>query len=169
MLDVSTEKITKVIFNMAKCYQLIGVPASGKSTWVKNQEWAVDCAYVSTDMWVDLEAERQGKTYNEIFTDYMPHAVKLMANHVELARDKGMDIIWDQTSTTVKSRARKFNMLRDYEHIAVVFKTPEADELARRLASRPGKNIPDHVMRSMINYFEMPDEEEGFKEIWHAT
>jgi predicted kinase len=150
---------------MAKCYQLIGVPGAGKSTWIKNQEWAKDCAIVSTDMWVDLEAERVGKTYSEIFDEYMPHAVKLMANHVELARDKNMDIIWDQTSTSVGSRRKKFNMLPDYEHIAVVFKTPEMDELKRRLASRPGKNIPSHVMVQMIRSFVMPTLDEGFTEI----
>lgn len=150
---------------MAKCYQLIGVPCAGKSTWIKNQDWAKDCAIVSTDMWVDLEAERVGKTYSEIFDEYMPHAVKLMANHVELARDKDMDIIWDQTSVSVKSRKRKFNMLPNYEHIAVVFTTPDEVELSRRLASRPGKNIPDFVMRSMIDNFEMPTLEEGFAEI----
>ena len=154
---------------MAKCYQLVGVPASGKSTWIKSQDWSKDCAIVSTDMWVELEAERVGKTYSEIFDEYMPHAVKLMANHVELARDKGMDIIWDQTSTGVKARARKFNMLPDYEHVAVVFKTPEPGELARRLASRPGKNIPDHVMRSMIDNFEMPTLDEGFTQVWFAS
>ena len=124
---------------------------------------------MSTDIWVELEAERVGKTYSEIFDEYMPHAVKLMANHVELARDKGMDIIWDQTSTGVKARARKFNMLPDYEHIAVVFRTPEPEELARRLASRPGKNIPDHVMRSMIDNFEMPTLDEGFTQVWFAS
>jgi len=150
---------------MAKCYQLIGVPGSGKSTWIKNQEWSKDCAIVSTDMWVELEAERVGKTYSEIFDEYMPKAVQLMASHVELARDMGRDIIWDQTSVSEKSRLRKFNMLRNYEHIAVVFKTPEAEELSRRLASRPGKNIPDHVMRSMIANFEMPTLDEGFAEI----
>jgi predicted kinase len=148
---------------------LVGVPASGKSTWIKSQDWSKDCAIVSTDMWVELEAERVGKTYSEIFDEYMPHAVKLMANHVELARDKSMDIIWDQTSTGVNARARKFNMLPDYEHIAVVFKTPEPEELARRLASRPGKNIPDHVMRSMIDNFEMPTLDEGFTQVWFAS
>jgi predicted kinase len=150
---------------MPKCYQLIGVPGAGKSTWIKNQDWSKDCAIVSTDMWVELEAERVGKTYSEIFDEYMPHAVKLMANHVELARDKNMDIIWDQTSTTEGARRRKFNMLPDYEHIAVVFKTPEMDELKRRLASRPGKNIPSHVMAQMIKNFSMPTLDEGFSEI----
>jgi predicted kinase len=99
----------------------------------------------------------------------MPTAVDLMAKEVVAAREMGRDIIWDQTSTSVKSRKRKFNMLPDYEHIAVVFKTPEHKELMRRLFSRPGKDIPDHVIASMIASFEMPTEEEGFKEIWFAT
>lgn len=154
---------------MPKCYQLIGVPGSGKSTWINNQNWAITCAIVSTDKWVETYAKEVGKTYNEVFADFMPTAVDLMAKEVVVAREAGRDIIWDQTSTSVKSRKRKFNMLRDYEHIAVVFKTPEASELATRLASRPGKNIPDHVMRSMIDNFEMPSEEEGFKEIWYVT
>ncbi len=153
---------------MPKCYQLVGVPGSGKSTWIKNQTWALGLSIVSTDMWVEMEAERQGKTYSEIFDDYMPHAVMLMANHVELARDKGMDIIWDQTSITPASRRRKFNMLPKYEHIAVVFKTPEPEELARRLNSRPGKTIPDRVVKSMIEGFVMPTEDEGFAEIWRV-
>ena len=153
---------------MPKCYQLIGVPGAGKSTWVKSQEWAVDCNIISTDYWVEEEAKRVGKTYSEIFTDYMPTAVELMAKEVVAAREAGRDVIWDQTSTTVKSRARKFNMLPDYEHIAVVFRTPEHNELVRRLSSRweDGKIVPDHVVASMIASWEDPTEEEGFREIW---
>ena len=51
----------------------------------------------------------------------------------------------------------------------MVFKTPEHKELMRRLMSRPCKEIPDHVIYSMIGSFEMPTEAEGFKEIWFAT
>jgi predicted kinase len=153
---------------MAKCYQLIGVPAAGKSTWVDAQEWANDCVYVSTDKYVEQYAKSLNKTYNEVFDEFMPEAVNLMCQDVIVAREQGRDIIWDQTSVSVKSRKKKFNMLPKYEHIAVVFKTPEKDELERRLASRPGKNIPAHVMRSMIDHFEIPDEKEGFKEIWFA-
>lgn len=154
---------------MAKCYQLIGVPGSGKSTWINSQDWAKDCVIVSTDAWVEREADRVGKTYNEVFKDYMPKAVEMMCIQVENARDKNLDIIWDQTSVNVKSRRKKFKMLPGYEHIAVVFKTPEKDELNRRLDSRPGKNIPAEVMQSMIDTFVMPTEEEGFKEIWFAS
>lgn len=150
-----------------KLYVLVGVPGSGKSTWVNNQEWAKDCAYISTDKFVDEEAKRQGKTYNDVFDDYMKTATQLMANEVIAARESVKDIIWDQTSTTVKSRARKFRMLPDYYAIAVVFPTPEGEEHKRRL-NRPGKNIPAHVMKNMIEGFEMPTEEEGFKEIWYT-
>jgi predicted kinase len=148
-----------------KCYQLVGVPGSGKSTWVTAQDWARDCILVSTDNHVEDYATLVGKTYNEVFKEHMPRAVELMAQDVVVARNAGKDIIWDQTSTTVKSRIRKFNMLPNYEHIAVVFRTPESEELAKRLASRPGKNIPDYVLRSMIDGWEEPTLSEGFSKI----
>ena len=154
---------------MPKCYQLVGVPASGKSTWVKNQDWASDCVVVSTDEFVEAYAKELGSTYSEVFNDYMPTAVTLMADKVICAREAGKDIIWDQTSTGVKARARKFNMLPDYEHIAVVFKTPEHKELMRRLTSRPGKEIPEHVITGMIANWEEPTVEEGFTQVWFAS
>jgi predicted kinase len=153
---------------MPKCYQLIGVPGSGKSTWIKNQDWALGLTIVSTDAFVEDYARAQGKTYSEVFKDYMPRAVELMAQQVVFAREHGHTIIWDQTSTTIQSRARKFNMLSDYEHIAVVFRTPPRDELDVRLSGRPGKHIPKTVIDSMIEGWEEPTEEEGFKEIWYA-
>jgi len=153
---------------MSKCYQLVGVPASGKSTWIKNQDWALGLTVVSTDVFVEDYARAQGKTYSEVFADYMPTAVDLMVEQVVRAREHGHTIIWDQTSTTVKSRIRKFRMLPDYEHIAVVFRTPDEEEHQRRLKTRPGKVIPEHVLHDMVWNFEMPTEEEGFKEIWYA-
>jgi predicted kinase len=153
---------------MPRCYQLIGVPGSGKSTWASNQEWIGECAWISTDQYVEEWAESVGKTYSEVFEEYMPIAVARMAGAVNGAKSIGKDIVWDQTSTTVKSRTRKFNMLPDYEHIAIVFRTPKPNELAQRLAGRPGKVIPDEVMQSMIDGWEEPTEDEGFAEIWYA-
>ena len=154
---------------MPKCYQLIGVPGSGKTTWFRNQEWTENCYYISTDKHVEAYAEAHGKTYSEVFADYMPTAVENMVEEVERARAAGCDIIWDQTSTTVASRLKKFRMLPDYEHVAVVFKTPDIDELKTRLKSRPVKVIPKRVIETMIEFWEEPTEEEGFKEIWYAV
>jgi predicted kinase len=154
---------------MAKVYVMVGVPGSGKSTWIANQEWSKDCVIVSTDDYVEKFARRLGKTYSEVFDTVMRRCIRLMMRRVNKARAEGRDIIWDQTSITLVSRIRKFNALPDYEHIAVVFDTPEWKELKRRLDSREGKRIPRKVVKSMIHNFEMPTEEEGYKEIWRAV
>lgn len=151
-----------------KCYQLVGVPGSGKTTWMSTQLWMLPFAKVSTDKWVEIYAKEVGKTYSEVFEDFMPIAVDLMTKEVIAAREANRNVVWDQTSTTVKSRLKKFNMLPDYEHIAVVFRTPSTDELIKRLSDRPGKEIPWSVVSQMINNFEMPTTAEGFKEIWYA-
>jgi predicted kinase len=153
---------------MNRLYVLVGVPASGKSTWVANQDWTHECEIVSTDHFVEQYAKEQGKTYSEVFDDYMPFAVELMLDNVERARIDRKDIIWDQTSTSIKSRATKIRMLPDYYKIAVVFDVPELDELQRRLASRPGKDVPWNVVERMIAGWQMPTEEEGFDEIWYT-
>jgi len=154
---------------MPKVYVLVGVPGSGKSTWVNNQDWTKDCAYISTDHYVENQAKIECKTYSEVFNDFMPFAVKMMANDVVKARTEGKDIIWDQTSTTILSRKKKFHMLPEYYHIAVVLGTPPEEELKQRLSSRPGKEIPWDVIANMIANFDMPSENEGYKEIWYGN
>lgn len=153
---------------MARCYQLVGVPASGKTTWIQNQTWMDHCVLVSTDHYVDKFASRLGKTYSEVFDLVMPRAIRLMMRRVQWAREQGLDVIWDQTSTTRASRARKFRALPDHDHVAVVFDTPPAEVLSKRLAQRPGKVIPHAVVSNMIENFEMPEINEGFVEIWRT-
>ena len=121
-----------------------------------------------SDEFVEDYAKETGQTYSEVFDDYMPTAVKLMADKVVRAREAGKDIIWDQTSTTDLSRRRKFNMLPNYYAIAVVFKTPPDEELKKRLASRGGKKIPWSVIEFMKENWIEPTNEEGFDEIWYA-
>jgi predicted kinase len=151
-----------------RCYQMVGVPGSGKSTWISNQDWARECVVVSTDAYVERFAARMGMTYSEVFDQVMSRAIRLMMRAVRKAEYEGKDVIWDQTSTTAASRRRKFASLPTYDHIAVVFRTPAWPELKRRLNSRPGKTIPRKVIKGMIHSWEEPTEEEGFVEIWYA-
>ena len=153
---------------MPTAYILVGVPASGKSSWIRSQNWTRNCVTASTDNYIDAVAKRTGKTYSEVFDEHMPDAIEDMLSIVVAAREAGRDIIWDQTSTTIYSRKKKFKMLPGYKMIAVVFKTPEANEWKRRLDSRPGKHIPDEVLNFMSENFQMPTVEEGFHEVWHA-
>jgi predicted kinase len=152
-----------------KLYMLIGVPGSGKSTWIANQDWTKDIPIVSSDKFIDEHAAKEGKTYNDVFKDYVKIATHLMENQVLICKANNTDIIWDQTNTSVKSRKAKLDKLEGYEKIAVVFRTPEKEELDKRLAQRVGKHIPESVISFMIDNLEMPTEEEGFKEIWYAS
>lgn len=152
---------------MSKLYMLIGVPGSGKSTWIGEQVWAKDCVLVSTDKLIDIEAARQSKTYNEVFKDYIDTATKLMNEDVRAAVEAGKDIIWDQTNTGRNSRKAKLAMAPGYYKIAVVFSTPEDSEWQRRLDSRPGKHIPPAVLKAMAQGLQVPVDGE-FDEVWNA-
>jgi predicted kinase len=147
-------------------YILIGVPGSGKSTWYnRNREFMAGAVYVSSDRMVQQEADRQGRTYDDVHPEYINTAVEMMLAVAVNAIDQGRDIVWDQTNPTAKVRRKKIDMLRGYHRIAVVFPTPDPEEHQRRL-SRPGKTIPSHILRSQCEHFTVPTLEEGFDEIW---
>lgn len=144
-------------------YLLIGVPCSGKSTFVETQDH--NFVYVSSDYFVEKFAKRMGKTYDEVFSDVAPRAMRLMNRRVRKARANKQDIVWDQTNTSANSRAKKLAMLPEYRKVAMYFETPPDDILAERLASRPGKAIPDFVMKRMKDTLELPTLDEGFQQI----
>ena len=148
-------------------YMLIGVPGSGKSTFVDAQDH--NFVYISSDYYVEKFAKKMGKTYNEVFSLTVKRATRLMMRAVRRARENGQDIIWDQTNTTAKSRAKKLAMLPEYNKTALYFETPPADILAERLANRPGKEIPVRVMKSMIQHLKKPTLDEGFTKIQAFT
>lgn len=148
-------------------YMLVGVPGSGKSTWVDRQVQTMDKYYVaSTDRLLEIYASMRGATYNDVFQEHIGYAEKAMLTHIKDAIMYGYDIIWDQTNTSRKSRAKKLALIPDtYEKIAVFFPTPSDVELHRRLVTRKGKTIPPGVMQNMIDCLNQPMLEEGFDEV----
>jgi predicted kinase len=146
---------------------LIGVPGAGKSSWLAKQaiDWT-NTVLASTDNIIEHRAHEQGKTYSEVFKKEIKAATREMARMIHDALDNGLNVIHDQTNVTVKSRADKLSMVPDtYRKVAVFFPTPPQAELARRLASRPGKMIPVNVVMGMVSQLEMPSEAEGFDHI----
>ena len=154
---------------MPMLYVLVGVPGSGKTTWIGHQKFDWDkTVVVSTDNLVEQYARSVGQTYNEVFQGYMPTAVELMAEQARQAFKAGKDVVWDQTSTTVKTRARKLRMTPEhYTKVAVVFDTPAPEQHVKML-DRPGKSIPSEVMNDMISKLVYPTLDEGFDRIFKA-
>lgn len=147
---------------MATLYMLVGVPGSGKTTWIKNNKH--DAVVLSTDNYIERAAEKQGKTYSEVFQDTIGHATDQMEKDLLQAVRNERDIIWDQTNLTAKARKSKLGRIpKSYKKVGVFFSVPQ--DLRDRLASRPGKTIPEPVIISMINQLQPPTKEEGFDEI----
>lgn len=155
---------------MKKCYFLIGVPGSGKSTWIKeNAHITEGFKLISTDDIIEAHASSIDSTYNAVYKEYFGTAESVMNSMVEEYVQHGMDIVWDQTNTTKKSRASKIAKLKDYEIIAFYFETPE--NIKGRLAKREletGKYIPPYVVDNMIANIEQPSMEEGFAHVQHV-
>ena len=148
-------------------YMMIGVPAAGKSTWRAAQNFDPSTTVVvSTDDYLDSWAELRGTTYNSVFQGSIQHAEAAMMADLRAAVDEGKNLVWDQTNLNVKTRAKKLRLIPNhYRKVAVFFATPDPTELERRLASRPGKTIPPHVVRSMTSTLEVPAPAEGFDEV----
>ena len=144
---------------------LIGVPASGKSTWVRKNA-SPNTVIASSDDYIDAQAAAAGKTYSEVFGQHVKAAAQHVDQTVAQAVKLGKDIIHDQTNLTVKSRKIKLAAIPDnYEKIAVVFATPSSDEWRKRLNSRPGKTIPHNILLGMQSSMQLPTVDEGFDKI----
>lgn len=146
---------------MPTMYMLIGVPASGKSTWRK--QYKGDALVISSDDLIEEYAKSQDKTYNEVFKEQIKIANKIVLENVQAAFAAEQDVVWDQTNITKKSRKAKLAMVPEhYRKTAVFFATPLEEEWQRRLNSRPGKSIPAHILDSMVEMMEMPEQDEGW-------
>ena len=154
---------------MPKCTILVGVPGSGKSTWLSRNylNMISGSVVISTDDIITSIARIAGFTYNDIFSDAITLAEKIMWKQLRHAAEDGRDIYIDRTNMTVNSRKKFIDYLKPYGYTfdCVVFGVPEGEEWQRRLDSRPGKTIPQEAIDRMINSFEMPTEAEGFKNV----
>jgi tRNA uridine 5-carbamoylmethylation protein Kti12 len=155
---------------MSKLEVLVGLPGSGKSTrlsFVDDPEFGGDVFVYSTDNYIEARAKEVGKTYNDMFRDHIDAATKHMNDVLAIVVSAGIDVFWDQTNMSSKKRKSilsKFpkNYRKECWCIAPPRTPEEWAELDRRLASRPGKTIPHHIIESMADSYVEPELDEGF-------
>ena len=152
----------------ARCFMLIGPPASGKSTWraralagpFTDHNSPFDPVIISGDDLIEEECIAKGLTYAEVFPMYdFKEQKRVLRERFTQAISEGRDIVIDRTNLTVKGR-RSFlaSLPRSYERIAVVFSVPES-VLFERLEKRgieTGKIIPAKVVEDMIATYQPP-------------
>ena len=146
----------------------VGFPGVGKSVWLSknvSQTTTQDVLILSTDQLIENHAAVVGKTYNEVFKDYIDTASELFFAQVQTALAANRNVFIDRTNLTVKSRRRILSLVpKHYKKISIVF-TCDKEVHDVRLEMRPGKTIPKGVLKSMEENFVYPTPEEGFDEV----
>ena len=114
---------------MPRLIMLIGVPGSGKTTWIRNHQH--DAVVISSDDKIEAAAAAQGLTYSAVFAAEIKAATAAAMADLQQAVTYGRDIILDQTNLTVNSRRSKLNQVpHHYQRIALLFPTPHSEQLA---------------------------------------
>lgn len=143
-----------------KLVVLVGLPASGKSTWLK--ENGPTDYILSTDDIVEHIASRYGFTYDEAYSHLIPFATKAFYKQADNALASRQDIYVDQTNLTLGKRAYWIKRAKANGYVVGFKYFPKPDNWEERLVSRPGKTIPRHVLKQMQKVFEEPCISEGF-------
>lgn len=149
---------------------LVGLPGSGKSTFLMTNGGAVGSFIYSTDNFIEDIAADRGLSYDDIFQETIDEAVREMNLLLKFAYKEKRDIYWDQTNMSAKKRRGILsNTPKEYKKFCICIQPPSNDaewfELYKRLSKRPGKTIPVSVLNSMKNSYQEPSLDEGFHDI----
>ena len=152
---------------------LVGLPGSGKSTFTDKfiGELGFTPFIYSTDQFIEDAAKHFNITYNEAFKANIGAATKTMDSMLEAATKFGVDVIWDQTNMSPKKRRGITSKVPNtYMKSCYCIIPPRNEEewveLNRRLASRSGKTIPQHIVQQMASSYVEPELDEGFDRIF---
>lgn len=149
---------------------LVGLPASGKSTFLKTYDFLNAphlVATLSTDNYFERVGAVMGLSYSEAFKkipfsdaeadmwDYFHHLTAFRES-----------FFIDRTNLSVKSRGKFLDKIPDdYRKIAIVFNPNEETRIAQsdKRYADTGKIVPSGAVESMKRSFEYPTVAEGFE------
>ena len=155
--------------NNLKIIYLVGLPGSGKSTYLIDNGMTNNSSYViiSNDLELEVECQKQGKTYSELWGKFPFSEIKKRCRQKfeDAIKNKIPTIIIDNTNMTRKSR--RIYLSSEYKREAIVF-TTSRQEIEQRLKKRnlTGKVISNEVLDRMEKSFEPIDKiNENFSKV----
>ena len=151
---------------------MVGIPTSGKSTYVNNllkyEPWR-NAVVLSTDNFIEQEAKNVNSTYDELFGDLIKPATKKLNKDLDDAVRNRQSIIHDQTNLTQKTRAKKLARIPSFYQKIAVYTIITFTEALQRNKNRPGKVISERDLSDMLINYQIPTKDEGFDLILKIT
>lgn len=143
-----------------KCYIMIGIPASGKSTLAEKIAKVENCPIISMDnIREDWYGTRQKQDENY-------KVWKEAERFIKEAVASNQSFIFDATNRFMRSRNAILKLLPEtYETIAVYMDTPFAVALQRNEARPLDKQVPPEVIARHSYEMTPPRTEENFSKI----
>ena len=150
-----------------RVYLLIGAPGSGKSTHGKKMyEKGENIVRVCPDEFRAILGWGEGDQ------SVSARAFEMTRSALRDYLDKGMDVIVDATNMYRKSRKDFINIAlgRGATTVALVFECDKQTLIERNIkrGAEGGRNVPEHVIDSMLAKYERPSLDE-FDEIKYIT
>lgn len=146
-----------------RLYLMMGVPGSGKSTYVKSM-------LKYGDIYVSRDEIRYSLLTDE--DDYFAKENEVIRTFIENI-DKSLvmeeycgDVYADATHLSPKSRAQVLNQLKNKDKVSVIYLDIPLNIILERNAQRKGRAlVPENVVRRMYNSIILPTKEEGIEEL----
>ena len=151
---------------MAKLYLMMGIPGSGKSTWIKDH--LLPCqAHVSRDK-IRFALVDEGEEYfsreTEVFNSFVEQINTFLSN--------GCDVYADATHISRTSRNKLLSRINSHpEEVNLIWINGGLTTALLQNENRKDTRsyVPKSVIRRMHNQIEAPDFEEGFNIIYEVN
>ena len=138
-------------------YLMCGIPASGKSTYIKKHATIFDHVISRDEIRKSLLKDGE---------DYFAHekeVLKKFKEQIEWEDEDCLTNIWiDATHISRKTRKRILSHIKNNKVTCIYFK-PDIEKSIERNKTRMGRNkVPDNHIIAQARRFEEPSYEEGF-------
>ena len=146
--------------NSIECFLLVGLPASGKSTFSKRLAASNNAVIISTDSIRKILYKDESKQGN------WSEIEKVLHDSIFKSISKGQSVVIDATHTVREHRQVLINLSNRINWTCYFLNTDKETCIKRNL--KRSRTVPKHVIESMSNQLKLtpPKREEGFNKLY---